>query len=147
MSGKSGKKLGQILLEDGLLGSAQLGEALAYQKEHGGLIGQILVERQFVSEDHLISALGKQFRVPYIPLKNCLINPDVIELLKGEFCLENLLVPFDADAKKISLAVADPSDEEVIETIKAMTQRRPQVFISRISEIRDVIFSLYHEKR
>lgn len=147
MNGKTGKKLGQILLEDGLLGSAQLDEALAYQAEHGGLIGQILVDRQFVTEDHLVSALGKQFRVPYIPLKNYLVNPDVVELLRAGFCLENLVVPFDADAQRISIAIADPSDEETIEKVRVMTQRRPQVFIARISEIRGVIFSLYHEKK
>lgn len=146
MAGKIRKKIGQILIEDDLLEPSQLKEALAYQAEHGGLIGQILIEKKFVDEEHIVGALGKQFRIPYLPLKNYTANPDAALLLKPGFCRENLLVPFDCDAKRISIAIADPSDQEAIEKVKTMTQRNPQIFISRISEIRDAIFSLYQEK-
>jgi type IV pilus assembly protein PilB len=143
---KVGKKLGEILVEDGLITAAQLEEALAYQKEHGGLIGQILIDKKAVTEDDLVGALGKQFRVPYIPLKNYLVNHDMAGSLTADFCHEHLLVPFDGDAKRISVAVSDPADERTIEKIRALTQKKPQVFIARISDIRNVIYAFYHER-
>lgn len=142
---KGKQKIGEILTEDGLLSQVQLQEALDYQKEKGGLIGRILVDKKFVSEEDLISALGRQYKMPYIPLKNYAINPDMAEILKADFCHENLLVAFDCDHKRIYVAVADPMNEAAIEKIKNMTGRIPQVFLSRISEILNAIYFLYHE--
>ena len=102
MAGKIRKKLGEILIEDGLLTRAQLEEALVHQREEGGLIGQVLIDMNLVDEAHLVSALGKQFQIPYIPLKNYAVNPDVTDLLKAELCEQNILVGFDADSKKMA---------------------------------------------
>jgi len=139
------RRVGEILIEDGLLTLAQLEEALAWQKEKGGLIGKILVEKDFVSEDSLIGALGKQSKIPYIPLKNYSINPDMAEMLKADFCHENLVVAFDCDHKKVYVAVADPLNDSAIEKIRTLTGRIPQVFLSRISEILNAIYFIYHE--
>lgn len=139
------RKIGEILLEDGLLTQDQLQQALAYQKEKGGLIGRILVDMKLVAEEDLISALGKQYKIPYIPLKNYSINPDMADMLKADFCHENFLVAFDCDHKRIYVAIADPMNLPVIEKIKTMTGRTPQVFLSRISEILNAIYFLYHE--
>lgn len=145
MNPKIKRRIGEILIEDGLLSKAQLGEALAFQKEKGGLIGQILVEMKFVTEESVIGALGKQFKVPYIPLKNYAINPDMSNMLSADFCHENMAVAFDCDAKKIYVAVADPMNDAAIEKIRAMTGRNPQVFLSRASEILNAIYFIYHE--
>lgn len=145
MSPKVRRKIGEILIEDGLLSKAQLEEALAHQKEKGGLIGKILVEKKFVEEEALIGALGRQFKIPYIPLKNYSINPDMADLLKADFCHENMMVAFDCDHKKVYVAVADPMNDTAIEMIRTLTGRVPQVFLSRISEILNAIYFIYHE--
>lgn len=145
MSHKIKRMIGEILIEDGLLSKAQLEEALAFQTEKGGLIGAILVEKRFVDEGSLVSALGKQFKIPYLPLKSYSINPDMADILTADFCHENLTVAFDCDHKKVYVAVADPLNEAAIEKIKTLTGRIPQVFLSRISEILNAIFFIYHE--
>ena len=142
---KINRKIGEILIEDGLLSKAQLEEALAYQKEKGGLIGQILIERNFVQEESLIGALGKQFKIPYIPLKNYAINPDMADMLSADFCHENMVVAFDCDPKKVYVAVADPVSDVAIEKIRTLTGRMPQVFLARVSEILNAIYFIYHE--
>ena len=144
MSSKVRRKIGEILIEDGLLSKAQLEEALAYQHDNGGLIGRILVDRKLVDEESLISALGRQSKVPYIPLKNYSINPDMADLLKADFCHENTIVAFDCDHKKVYIATADPLSDGMIEKIQTMTGRIPQVFLSRISEILNAIYFIYH---
>ena len=139
------RKIGEILIEDGLLSKAQLEEALALQKEKGGLIGSILVEKKFVDEESLIGALGKQFKVPYIPLKNYAINPDMSGMLNADFCHENMAVAFDCDPKKVYVAVADPMNDAAVEKIRTLTGRIPQVFLAKISEILNAIYFIYHE--
>jgi type IV pilus assembly protein PilB len=139
------RRIGEILIEDGLLSKAQLEEALAFQKEKGGLIGRILIEKKLVAEESLIGALGKQFKIPYIPLKNYAINPDMASMLTSDFCHENTLVAFDGDVKKVYIAAADPLSDVVIEKIRKMTGRIPQIFLARISEILNAIYFIYHE--
>ena len=146
MDQKMKKKIAEILVEDGLLSKAHLEEALAYQKEKGGLIGSILVEKKFVDEESLISALGKQSKVPYIPLKNYAINPDMAGMLSDDFCHENTVVAFDCDHKKIYVALADPINDEIVEKIRKQTGRIPQIFLARISDILNAIYFIYHEK-
>lgn len=145
MNPKTKRKIGEILIEDGLLSKAQLEEALAYQKEKGGLIGKILIEKKFVDEESLVGALGKQFKVPYIPLKSYAINPDMAGMLSSDFCHENTVVAFDCDAKKVYVAVADPMSDVAVEKIRSLTGRIPQVFLARIPEILNAIYFIYHE--
>lgn len=145
MNTKLKRKIGEILIEDGLLSKAQLEEALAFQQEKGGLIGKILVEKKFLNEESLIGALGKQFKIPYIPLKNYAINPDMASMLNADFCHENMVVAFDCDHKKVYVAVADPMNDASIEKIRTMTRRIPQVFLARMSEILNAIYFIYHE--
>lgn len=145
MGSKIKRKIGEILIEDGLLSKAQLEEALAHQKEKGGLLGKIFIEKKFLDEESLIGALGKQFKMPYIPLKNYSINPDMAGMLKADFCHENLAVAFDCDHKKVYVAVSDPANDAVIEKIRSLTGRIPQVFLSKISEILNAIYFIYHE--
>ncbi len=145
MGQKIKRKIGEILIEDGLLSKAQLEEALAIQGEKGGLIGAILIEKKFVEEESLIGALGKQFKVPYLPLKNYAINPDMSGMLDADFCHEHTVVAFDCDHKKVYLAVADPMNEAVVEKVRAVTGKIPQVFLARISDILNAIYFLYHE--
>ena len=99
----------------------------------------------FRSEESLVGALGKQFKVPYIPLKNYAINPDMASVLKADFCHEHMVVAFDCDAKKVYIVVADPTDEAAVEKIRTLTGRIPQVFLARISEILNAIYFIYHE--
>lgn len=138
-------KIGEILMGDGLLSKAQLEEALVLQRERGGLLGQILVEKKFVDEDTLIGILGKQFKIPYIPLKNYSINPDMSGMLSADFCHRNTVVAFDCDSKRVYAAVADPMNEAVLDEIQKMTGRIPQVFLARVAEILNAIFFIYHE--
>ncbi len=139
------RKIGEILIEDGLLSKVHLEEALAYQEEKGGLIGQILIEKKFVDEESLIGALGKQFKIPYLPLKNYSINPDMAAMLTADFCHKNSVVAFDCDSKRVYVAMADPMSSPVLDDVRKMTGRIPQVFLARLSEILNAIFFIYHD--
>ena len=69
------KKIGEILIENGALTPIQLGEALERQKgEPVKLLGQILLEMGYVTEEDIVAALAAQFNVPYLPLQNFIFN-------------------------------------------------------------------------
>lgn len=137
--GKPQKRLGEILIEDGILTKENLEEALNHQKKEGGVIGQILITLGYISEEALVAALGKQLKIPYLPLANYSLNADAVQQFNDEFCKRNILIAFDQDDKHVYVAMGDPLNESVIEEIEKKTQRQAQVFLSTSTEILDML--------
>jgi len=149
MREKSKKRLGELLIEDGSLQREELNEALDFQKKNGGMIGQILIRLGYITEENLVAALGKQLKIPYIPLVNYSINMDAAQILDKEFCLQRMMMAFDQDEKKIFVAIADPLLDSAIEEIQNRTALRPQIFISTPTEIAnmlDLVFAAAKKK-
>ena len=129
------KRVGEILIEAGVLTAEKLNEALSHQKKEGGLLGQILISLGIIKEESLVAALGHQLQVPYIPLQNYAINPDALTLFDEEFCRQNLVLAFEKDEKRLFLAMSDPLNEMAVETVEKQCGLKVQVFISTPSEI------------
>ena len=58
------RRLGELLIEAGVLDPTQLQAALAEQKKWGGKLGRTLVEMGFVDEDSMVRALSRQLKLP-----------------------------------------------------------------------------------
>ena len=150
MREKYKKRLGEILVEDGVITPESVTEALDHQKKEGGMIGQILIRLGYITEENLLAALGKQLNIPYIPLMNYSINSEAIKRFSDEYCRKNMVVCFDEDEKRIYLAVSDPLNVQVIDDIEKETKKRAQVFLSMPSEIHqvlDMIFNMGSSKK
>lgn len=144
MSGTSKRRLGEILIEDGVLTPQSLEEALTQQKKEGGLIGQILIRLGYVSEEQVIAAVGKQLKIPYVPLACYSVNNDTALQLGEDFCRRHLVLPFDQDGKNIFLAMGDPLNELAVVEIQKKFNLNLQIFISTPTEILnrvDLIFN------
>ena len=130
------KLLGEILIEDGALTPERLKEALDLQKKEGDeLIGQILIRLGYVNEAQVIAAVGKQLKIPYIPLSSYSVSHDSALRLGEDLCRRHLLLPFDQDDKNIFLAMSDPLNDLVLNEIQKKTNLKAQIFISTPSEI------------
>src|SRR5574340_1466004 len=74
-------RLGDLLLQQGLLSLDQLKFALEQQKRSGRKLGRVLADNAFVTEEQISEALAKQLNIPYINLKFFNINPELVRLL------------------------------------------------------------------
>jgi hypothetical protein len=83
VSGAQAKKIriGEVLVEEGLLTSEQLQKALAEQRATGRLLGEMLVEQQIISASVLVQALARRLGVPGCDLRHGLIDPAVLKLI------------------------------------------------------------------
>ena len=63
---KSQRKLGEILLSEGILTESQLQKAIQAQKSEGGRIGEVLVRLKLVAEKDIALALGKHLQVAFV---------------------------------------------------------------------------------
>ena len=71
--GRKKIRIGDLLVEAGAITEEELQEALAYQKENGGRIGNVIMELGFISQELLITVLTTQMGIDYIELKACLL--------------------------------------------------------------------------
>src|SRR5574341_1375047 len=77
------KKIGEMLIAEGLLTPEQLETALEEQHRHGGRIGAILKSLGFVTEEGMIKTLGRQTGIPHQVLSTVIIDPDAVKLVPG----------------------------------------------------------------
>lgn len=116
-------RLGEMLLKEKLLTSAQLEEALEGQVVYGGRVGTNLVELGFLAEKELARVLGKQHQVPYA-MGEMQPDPAALNVAPAAFFDEHDLVPMRIDATRITVAVADPKRLEGLDQLGFQAGRR-----------------------
>ena len=137
------KPLGQILVERGIITSAQLKQALEAQKRGEGLLGEVIVELGFAKEEDIAYCLSLQFGYPYLPLENYEISPDSIKIIPKNVCVHYCLIPLDKIENTLTVAMANPLNIQAIEDLEDLTQCDVQIFVSTPTDIRKSIEKLY----
>ena len=145
MKGNKNKRLGDILLEAGLITAEQLQSAMAIQKHTGGKIGEILVELGHISEVAISSTLEKQIGVPHVELEQIHISPEVPRLISERLARRHILIPIKLDGSVLTVAMADPLNIFAIEDIQLLTGLDVRPVISGKHEILNAV-GLYFEK-
>ena len=137
------KRLGEILIEQGALDAERLEKALAHQKEHGGLIGQILIQLGFVKEEDIVIALATQFNFPYLPIANFELNRKAAASVPVAFAREFLVVPIDRIHNVLTVVMADPANETVLKDLETQSGCKVQAFVSTVTEIQQALVKIY----
>ena len=129
-------KIGELLIERNLINQAQLEKALKAQNENGGYISQHLISLGFVSEENIAECIASQYGLAYLPLANYEIIPEILKIIPFKFVNIYSLLPVDRIGSTLSVVMADPINEGVIDMLKQITGCDIQVFISTYTEIR-----------
>jgi type IV pilus assembly protein PilB len=143
----SRRKLGELLVETGLLGSDQLAEALKAQKEDGKRLGEILIELKFISEEEMAFALAMQLKIPYIDLKDYPVHTGVLESIPKEISNKFKCVAIELKNNILNVAMADPLDLHMIKDLQFITGYNIQPSISTPSQIMDVLQKHYSPEK
>ena len=117
----TGKQLGEILVERGIITRAQLEEALKEQKLTGQKIGDILVEKGLITQEELNGALAVQREVPTLDLSEYLIDAEVVKLIPEEIARTHKLMPVFLENNILTVAMANPFDVFVVDELQRRT--------------------------
>lgn len=137
------KQLGDLLIERGVITAQQLEQALAVQRQNGGLIGEILVEMKFARGEDIAQALTAQYGFPYLPLANYDIDPEIIGIIPGRVARQYLLIPIDKIGNNLTVAMANPLNVQAIEDVELLSACNVQVFVSTSADIKRAIEKYY----
>ena len=133
------KRLGEILVSEGLVTNEQVAEALKEQKKSGMLLGEMMISLGFVTEYDIAAAISAQFGLPYIDTAHYEIAKETFDLLPVEFMNKNQLVPLDKIGNIITIAVSGPLSETVFEELEEKTGCDSYLFVTTVSNIMKVI--------
>lgn len=115
-------KLGELLVQEGVITPHQLEEALKYQVIFGGKLGTNLIELDFVKEDDIAKMLSRMLRVPLVSGEQLQNIPDnVVKLIPRDIAEQHQVVPLSLDNRKLTLVMANPSDLKAIDEIAFRT--------------------------
>ncbi|MEK6564558.1 MAG: hypothetical protein AABZ65_05990 [Candidatus Omnitrophota bacterium] len=145
MSGKKivNKKLGELLVEKTLVTQEQLDEALELQKDKGGLIGEILVELKYTTEDDIAKMLTAQYGFAYLPLSNYEIDQSLINIIPERVARQYCLIPIDKIGNNLTIAMSNPLNTQAVEDMETLTSCSVQTFVSTASDIKHAIERYY----
>jgi type IV pilus assembly protein PilB len=107
---KSQKRLGEILVERGVITEAQLREALLEQKFGDKKLGLILTEKGFVTAMSLADALAQQFNLPLVDIKAQHIDFELARRFSSALVIDHACFPLKEEEFSFTVAIANPLD-------------------------------------
>lgn len=140
------RRLGEILLEAGVVDEPKLQAALTEQRRWGGKLGRTLVEMGFVDEDSMVRALSRQLGLTTVELDAAPIKPQVVQLLRIDHAERYGVFPLagDARAKQLLIATADPTNQEAIRELEFATGYSIKLQVATASSIDRAIRRYYY---
>jgi type IV pilus assembly protein PilB len=141
------RKLGELLLETGLVSPEKLTEALDKQRSSGKRIGQTLIEMNVITEEEVAFTLAMQLKIPYLDLNQIEIQGKIVETIPEEVCRKFLCLPVALKNSILDVAMADPLDLNMMKDLQFITGYGIQPAISTPSQIVDVLHKHYHPDR
>lgn len=129
------KRLGDILIEEGILNDLQLAIALGEQRQWGGKLGSVLVKKGFIKEPELASILEKQLGIKWISLKGREPAPSALCTLKADVARKFKVFPLALEGDILTIALSDPTDINLIDSLHFMTGKKIRAVMALDTEI------------
>jgi type IV pilus assembly protein PilB len=142
------RRLGALLIEKGYLTAAQLQDTLSKQQADGRrkLLGEMLVDLGYCSEDQVVECLATEYGVPYAKLDLRMYDPKVVDVLPREYIENNLVLPLFVVRDTLTLAVSEPSNLFLIEEVRSLCGMQIQIVAATAKDIRRLITALPNSK-
>ncbi len=139
------ERLTKILIEGELLTEEKLEEALRFQKEKGGRLSQILIERGYVGEKDLLAALSQGLNIPAVNLAKLKVDSSVVKMVPKEIARHYHIIPISKIGNTLTVAMADPLNIFAMDDIKAITGMEIGPIIATQKDIAQAIDQYYGE--
>ncbi|EKN65866.1 type II secretory pathway, ATPase PulE/Tfp pilus assembly pathway, ATPase PilB [Neobacillus bataviensis LMG 21833] len=114
------KKLGDLLVEEGLITPDQLQSTLD-EKDPGQKLGDALLQRGYLTEQQLVEVLEYQLGIPHVGLFQYPFDTNLFSLITKEAAQRNLIIPLKREGNKLFVAMANPMDFIVIDDLRLST--------------------------
>jgi len=136
------KKIGEVLVELGLLDEQKLKVALEAQQKEGLKLGETLIKLGYLAEDQFLGILKNLTGIPILDMKNEIITKETQLLIPQERMKEFMAIPIATEGSIIKVAMSDPMNLVLVENVKYLLNRDIKVIMATQSQIEDILFTL-----
>ncbi len=136
-------RLGDLLIQQGLLTDEQLKFALEEQKRSGRKLGRIVVESGYVTEEAISKALARQLQIPFVDLKHFNPKPDLINLLPEAQARRFRAVMLEEVDGRMRVGFVDPTDLQAYDEISRIVRRDLDIAVVMESQLLTLIDRVY----
>lgn len=135
--------LGDILSASQIITQDDIAAALEEQKRSGGRFGEALVNLGIVTQEDIDWALSNQLDIPYIRLKQDMIDPAAVALIPAALARACNCIPLICAGGELNIALADPLNRPAVESIERASGCSVNVSVALLREIREMIDVFY----
>ncbi|MGH9355650.1 MAG: GspE/PulE family protein, partial [Terriglobia bacterium] len=136
-------RFGEILLKESRINDKQLQAALDYQKQHGGKLGDAMVKLGFITDEQVSEALGIQYGIPSIRLREFPIDPAVVKIIPVETAAKHHILALVRTGSSLTLAMSDPANVSALDDVKFLTGLNIEPVIASEASIEEAIKEHY----
>ncbi len=136
-------KLGDLLVEKGLITSERMEEAIRLQQRMSKRMGHILVEKGWVTEQDMLIVLGEQLGIPFVRVRTGIFDPDIVALLEQDVASRLRVLPLQQVRGVLAVATSDPQAIPTFDEIEERTGFRVQPVLARREDILNAINDAY----
>ena len=141
------KKLGQILLDLGLVDDEQLENMLEEQKtREGQLLGRIGLQLEYYSDEQLGEALAEQWNTDFITIEGRKIPVEVLQLVSNTMAQLYRIVPISLDGDMLTIASYEPQKLHIADELKVLLGLNVKVVVATEAEIAKFVKKNYEEE-
>jgi type IV pilus assembly protein PilB len=133
------RQLGQILVEDGLITTDQLTEAQEIQRTLGKSLGRVLIDKAYVTERDLVSALAKQIGMEFVDLQDVDVDANAVTRISDTIARRYNAIPIKYDQGKLVVAMSDPANVFALDDIRTITGMDVKPVVATRDDILDAI--------
>jgi type IV pilus assembly protein PilB len=138
--------IGGMLRDRGLVDDHQLSIAVARQKKTGRRLGQILVELGFVTPESVLEALSQQLGVPTVRVNAHTVQPEAVGALPEKVARRHLAFPMQKVGTTLVVALATPKDLYALDDIRFATGCEVQIVLALEEEIQSALNRYYRDE-
>jgi type IV pilus assembly protein PilB len=137
------RRLGDLLVAEGLITAEQLRQALADQKGKADKLGSILVRQGSITEEQLIGFLSRQYGIPSITLGNLDVDGETLRLVPAHIAKKYEVLPVKRIGSTLTLAMSDPTNVFALDDIAFMTNLQILPVVAPQAAIRRALDKAY----
>lgn len=139
--------LGAVLYHSRIINDADITAALEEQHRSGCRFGEALVALGIVTQEDIDWALSNQLDIPYIHLKQEMIDPDALALLPARLCRIHQMIPLIKAGDELSIAIADPLNKEAVAAAAEASGCRINLSVALAHDISETLDHCYGSSR
>ena len=138
-------RIGDLLVQHKLISEGQLNAALADQKTSGRKLGQVLIDNAYITEEQFMDFLSQQLNVPFIDLKQYKYQKNIVRLLPETLARRFRAIVLADRKTGLLVGMADPSDIFAYDDIHKILKRPVSLALIREQDLLSVIETLYRK--